>query len=392
MSGIYIHIPFCDTKCVYCDFYSITNRKRKEEFIDTLIMEIIQGGKPPCSTKDIEQGSLLPCCDSIYFGGGTPSLLSYEDFNKIFDTLHRNFQISDNAEITIEANPGTLNEKKLREFRKLPINRISFGVQSFKDEELKFLTRIHTSEQASRAVMSAQDAGYENINIDLIYAIPGQTLDTWKYNLEKAVSLNTQHISAYSLIFEEGTPLMKMLDKKADEDLEAEMYEYAIDYLTQEVSSGEGVPVGRGGSFVQYEISNFAKPGFECRHNLKYWNYEEYIGFGPSAASFVGNRRWVNVRNLNQYIDRINGKVSPIDFSETIDGATSMNEFVFLGLRSGGVNVTRFRKKYREDFLQRYKNSTVQLIKRRMAVMDKDVFRLTKEGYRLCDEIIVNYF
>ncbi|MGH2576122.1 MAG: radical SAM family heme chaperone HemW, partial [Ignavibacteria bacterium] len=201
MSGIYLHIPFCDTKCIYCDFYSITNHSTKELFIKSLIKEI----------KDKSTQLTSKNFDTIFFGGGTPSLLSNDDFNLIFDVLYSALNISDKSEITIEANPGTLGKEKLIQLKKLPINRISFGVQSFIDSELKFLTRIHSSEEAINAIKSAQDAGFENINLDLIFALPGQTMENWKYNLETAFNLNTQHISAYSLIFEEGTYLNTLL-------------------------------------------------------------------------------------------------------------------------------------------------------------------------------------
>ncbi len=373
MAGLYLHIPFCDTKCIYCDFYSITNHSRKEEFLDCLKSEIkSQSGL----VKD-------KSFDTIFFGGGTPSLLSYEDFSSIFGTLFQYYNISSQSEITIEANPGTLDKNKLNELKKLPINRISFGVQSFIDSELKFLTRIHSAMQAADAVKSAQDAGYENINIDLIFALPNQSLENWRHNLEEAISLGTKHISAYSLIFEEGTFLNMLLHKnrvrKADEDLEREMYEFTMEFLPQQ-------------GFSQYEISNYAKNGYECRHNLKYWEYYDYLSFGPSASSFVNNKRWTNIRDINKYIMQINDGQSAADFSEEIDNNTSITEYIFLGLRSKGIDTKKFKAKYDEDFEEKYSDAIDVLLKSDFATLNNSHFKMTRKGYALCDEIVATYF
>jgi oxygen-independent coproporphyrinogen-3 oxidase len=402
MSGIYIHIPFCDTKCIYCDFYSITNHSRKKELIECLVKEI------ESKSVDLREKQF----DTIFFGGGTPSLLSYDDFGKLFDTLYSNLNISINpgrthkrldhgdraeswrthkgfdyesndVEMTIEANPGTMNESKLRDFKKLPINRLSFGVQSFIDSELKFLTRIHSSEEAIRSVKSAQDAGFDNINIDLIFALPGQSRADWKSNLEKAVSLNTQHISAYSLIFEEGTFLNELLKQGkvdfADEDTGREIYDLTMEFLPKH-------------GFSQYEVSNYAKPGYECRHNLKYWTHNEYIGFGPSAASFIDNYRRVNVRDISSYINRVQSNDTTHDFIEYIDPDTSVYEHIFLGLRSSGIDLNSFRNKYNFGFEEKYKDVVKILIENRLALYEDSKFRLTSKGYALCDEILASYF
>jgi oxygen-independent coproporphyrinogen-3 oxidase len=373
MSGIYLHIPFCDTKCIYCDFYSITNHLQKEKFLSALKKEIMsQAG-----------GLKNRTFDTIFFGGGTPSLLSYGDFSSIFETLYSNYNISPNSEITIEANPGTLNPKKLRELKSLPVNRLSFGVQSFTESELKFLTRIHSAEEAVSSVKTAQDLGFANINVDLIFSLPGQSFDNWKYNLQTAVGLDTQHISAYSLIFEEGTPLFNMMKSgrvnQADIELESEMFEFTTDYLS---SSG----------FKQYEISNFAKDGFECRHNLKYWTCEEYIAFGPSASSYIDNKRLTNVRSLTKYIEMIDSGASAADFTETIDIKTSVYEHIFLGLRSKGIGLAEFKSKYKFDFREKYSAPVTELIKNGFAEINNDTFRLTAKGYALCDEISSVYF
>lgn len=373
MAGIYLHIPFCDTKCIYCDFYSITNHSKKAEFLNSIKKEI-----------QFYSQQLANCeFDSIFFGGGTPSLLRYDEFTGIFDELYKCYNISGNSEITIEANPGTLDIKKLEVFRKLPINRISFGVQSFIDRELQFLTRIHTSEQAGASINAAKAAGFENINLDMIFALPGQTMDSWKYNLDEAIKLDTKHISAYSLIFEKGTMLYSMRDKgqvkNADIELEQEMYEYTMQTLAD-------------AGYRQYEISNYAKPGFECRHNLKYWTLEEYISFGPSASSYIGNNRWTNIKNIGRYIELVDSAKPAYDFIETIDKDTSVTEHIMLGLRSIGVNFKDFRSRHNIDFESTYKSPINTLITNGYAVKDENKLSLTRKGYALCDEIVASLF
>ncbi len=373
MSGIYLHIPFCNTKCIYCDFYSITDHSRKGELIACLIKEIEEKSK---SLTD-------RLFDTIFFGGGTPSLLSFDDFSQLFASLYSNFSISEDSEITIEANPGTLNRKKLREIKKLPVNRISFGVQSFIDSELKFLSRIHSAAQAEDSVKSARDEGFDNISIDLLFALPNQSIDNWKYSLDKAVELDTQHISAYSLIYEKGTILHDMFEKKkvnkASEEAERFMYDFTMEHL-------------RANGFLQYEVSNYSKAGFECRHNLKYWTRKEYIGFGPSAASFIDNCRWVNTRDITEYIAGINSSTAVYDSFETIDEQTSIYEYILLGLRSRGINLDEFYNIYNFKFQEKYSETCSFLLNNHLAEEINSTFRLTAEGYAVCDEILAVYF
>jgi oxygen-independent coproporphyrinogen-3 oxidase len=373
MPGIYLHIPFCDTKCIYCDFYSITNHSKKNEFLEAITKEITS------RSKELSDRSF----DSIFFGGGTPSLLTKGEFEPIFKALYDNYDISKDSEITIEANPGTLDRKKLDELRKLPINRLSFGVQSFDDDELKFLTRIHSAEEAVNSISAAQQAGFDNINLDLIFALPGQSMDSWKQNLDKAISLGTQHISAYSLIFEKGTMLYSMRVKgdvnSADIELEQEMYEYTMEHL-------------EANGYRQYEISNYAKPGYECRHNLKYWTLEEYIAFGPSASSYIGNHRWTNIKNIGRYIELVESGKNAHDFIETIDKDTSVTEHIMLGLRSRGVSFKEFKQKHNIDFTERYSAPIDTLLKNGYAVKDDTKLSLTRKGYAVCDEIVASLF
>lgn len=374
MAGIYIHIPFCNTKCIYCDFYSITDHSKKNEIIDSIIKEI-SFRAPKLKDKKFE---------TIFFGGGTPSLLSVPDFQKIFEALYANINIAPNPEITIEANPGTMNRKKLKDFRQnLPVNRISFGVQSFNDDDLKYLSRIHTSAKAIESIKISQDVGYDNINLDLIFAIPGQTKEKWVFNLQKAAELETKHISAYSLIFEEGTPLFNMYMKKKaipqTEDAERRLYDLTMSFL-------------KDSGYNQYEISNYAKKGYECRHNLKYWSHDEYISFGPSAASYINKYRWVNVKDIDKYIEQINSGTGAYDFMEFIDEQKSLDEYIMLGLRSKGINLLTLKQKYNTDFHAKYNVTCGILIKNKLARLKNNIFSLTPRGYAICDEILASYF
>ncbi len=373
MAGIYLHIPFCDTKCIYCDFYSITNHSHKNEFLSALKDEILSKSE---MLKDRK-------FNSIFLGGGTPSLLSYAELNDLFAHLFKFYNISNDSEITIEANPGTLNNTKLKEIINLPVNRISFGVQSFIDEELKFLTRIHTANEARESIKNAMNAGFENVNLDLIFALPGQSIDNWKYNLDEALKLGTKHISTYSLIFEKGTALYTMRKKgevnNADIELEQQMYEYTMEFL-------------EFNGYMQYEISNYAKPGYECRHNLKYWTLEEYIALGPSASSFIGNKRWTNTKNLGKYIELAKAGKPVYDFIETIDKDTAITEHIMLGLRSKGIYFEDFKQRHCIDFKSTFKSSINTLTKNSWAILDNEKLKLTRKGYALCDEIVTTLF
>ncbi|MDP2363820.1 MAG: radical SAM family heme chaperone HemW, partial [Ignavibacteria bacterium] len=275
-SALYIHIPFCDHKCIYCDFYSIITSDNVEAFLISL-------------KKEIKYFSHLYSKDrtfsSIFFGGGTPSLMVPDYLKEILYHLKKYFNVDDNAEITMETNPGTVDKAKLKMFKETGINRISIGIQSFDEVELKFLTRIHNKQTAIQTVYDASDIGFENISVDLIFNLQNQTKAKWIKNLETAIQLPINHISTYSLILERGTILNKMvLDKKVKmqsaeggDDYDADLYETSIDFL---LSKG----------FYQYEVSNFTKPGFECSHNNAYWRYRDYLSFGTSAHSFVDGK------------------------------------------------------------------------------------------------------
>jgi len=301
MYGIYLHFPFCISKCHYCDFYSITELSPIDNFVNALCKEI--------QLQDSISRIHKPKVDTIFLGGGTPSLLKPSQLEIIIETLYKYFDIAQNTEFTIECNPGTLTETSLKEFRGLGINRLSIGVQSFNQDELKFLQRIHTTDDAVKSIEIARKSGFENISIDLIFSIPGQTLESWNNTLEKTISMELEHISAYSLIYEKDTPLyndwLNHKVEKTDEETEAKYYETLIEKL-----------VNHG--LEHYEVSNFAKPNKKCRHNLKYWQGEEYFAFGPSANGYLNNTRYWNVKNLKLYFDSINQNKLPIEGSEHI--------------------------------------------------------------------------
>ena len=288
MAGLYIHIPFCAKRCLYCDFFSNTDMKFNEPYIDAAIreMELRQeyiGGEP---------------LDTIYFGGGTPSQLQQADFERIFEAADRLFGTSSCTEITLEANPDDMTPEYVASLRNLPFNRISMGVQSFKEKDLRFLNRRHNREQALRAVGLCKENGIQNISIDLIYGLPGQTLEEWQENLDDAIRLEIPHISAYHLIYEEGTALYKLMEAgkvtPIEEDLSVTLFSTLINRLTE-------------AGYLHYEISNFGRPGYFSRHNSSYWTGTKYIGIGPSAHSYDGESRQWNISSLprhSRYRDR----------------------------------------------------------------------------------------
>ncbi|MEN3037688.1 MAG: radical SAM family heme chaperone HemW [Candidatus Kryptonium sp.] len=375
MSGIYIHIPFCERKCIYCDFYSVENLEQINMFLNSVLNEIEIFKSEADFLNEV-------CFETIYFGGGTPSLLEVYQIEKILNAFYKSFKIADKVEITVEANPGTVDKNKLSGFRSIGINRLSFGVQSFFNDDLEFLGRIHTSKDAIESIISAFDSGFENVNVDLIFGLPQQSKEKWIKNLLKAVELNVPHISAYNLIVEKGTPLNEMVRrgkvKLLSGDEEAELYEITMETL-------------EGFNYIHYEVSNYARWGFECRHNLKYWEYENYIGFGPSAHSFWENKRWWNVANLKKYISAIeNGKL-PIANFEILSEEKMIEEFIYLGLRSTGVDLKKFKEKFGFDFIDDEINENLNELKK-LGYVDIDEFkvRLTRKGFLVCDEITVN--
>lgn len=372
-TAIYVHIPFCDHKCIYCDFYSIITTDNISSYKVAL-------------EKEIDFYSSLYSKESritsIYFGGGTPSLMEPCYLNEIINRIKKKFTVSDNPEITMETNPGTVNKEKLKDFLNSGINRISIGIQSFKEEELKFLTRIHDKATAINTVMNASEVGFKNISVDLIFNLPGQSKETWTNNLKIAASLPIQHISAYSLILEKGTILNKMvLDGKVilqEDDYDADLYEITIDYLEQK-------------GFLQYEVSNFARPGYECLHNNAYWRYRNYLGLGTSAHSFINNKRWWNFSSLKMYNASIESKGSAEANHEFITQENNIDEYIMLALRSYGIDLCDLEMKFGNKWIERNKKYLKLLSDNNLIINRNNWIKLTKRGYAICDEIIAKF-
>jgi len=350
--GLYIHIPFCKKKCNYCDFVSYAG---KEDSIDGYVEKLCKELSTP--------SSFLPL-STIYFGGGTPTLLSPAHFNKIISTIIRHWKLDiGHSEISVESNPGTADVAKLKALRSLGINRLSIGVQSFNDRHLKTLGRIHDAATARKFYADARAAGFENINLDLMFALPDQTLDEWKEDLRIALSLDPEHLSTYNLKIEDNTPLKKQIVHRPSsivlpsEDEELAMYEYTIETLT-------------AAGYKHYEISNFAKPGFECQHNINYWKNGNYIGIGAGAHSHVNGRRWSNPNCVESYIQntrRITPNVSHI--------APDRHETLFLGLRLlDGLSVDHFKG---------FEKEVKELMRDGLLMQENGKYKLTRRGLYL---------
>jgi oxygen-independent coproporphyrinogen-3 oxidase len=325
--AVYIHIPFCIRKCLYCDFNSYAlSGLIVDEFVEAVIKEIAD-----CPY----QNSVVP---SIFFGGGTPTVLSGEQLARILQAINNNFTVENEVEITAEANPGTVDLSKLQSMRKAGFNRLSFGVQSFDDEELRRIGRIHSSQEAVEAVELARSAGFDNLNLDLIFGLPEQTLSLWESNIKQAIDLSPEHLALYDLILEPNTAFYKR-SKRGTIKLPAEDDEMAMFEASMVMAPQAG--------FEQYEVSNYAKPGFQCRHNLIYWHNQEYIGFGPGAVSYVDNIRWKNLKHPRHYIDRIASGQSLVGTKESLSRMESLGETIMLGLRlASGIQVSELESRY----------------------------------------------
>ena len=370
-AGIYIHIPFCTIKCIYCDFYSITERENSiQRFIDAITKEI------KACNADVSKWTI----DTIFIGGGTPSLLNGTQIEKIISELSKKYDLSNLVEFTIEINPGEAPIEHLKLYKDFGINRLSVGVQSLQPKLLKFLTRIHGRKEVFQTYNNARDIGYDNINIDLIHSMPGQTLKLWKSDLEEIIKLEPDHISAYSLTVEKGTELFGMVKKKTvlmpKEEINTKLFEDTIARLT---SNGYNL----------YEISNFSKPGLQCKHNIHYWNIEPYLGFGPSAHSFDTKYRWNNTKSLDTYLQNIESDRSIKSNVELLSKINKLNETIGFGLRmSSGIDLNKLPKEYRKRFEnrllfvnQKFKNC----LKKKNHVVN-----LSNKGFLFADEIIVD--
>lgn len=374
MLGLYIHIPFCVSKCKYCDFNSYKlDLDEKNRYLKVLEKEM-SFYKEEVKDKKV---------DTVFVGGGTPSILKEDEIRTLFNNIKENFNIKEHAEITMECNPGTLTLNKLKTMKECGVNRLSIGLQAVQNHHLKYIGRIHTFEEFEKNYFQAKKVGFENINIDLMYALPNQKEKDWKESLEKVVRLNPQHISAYSLILEEDTELYDMYNrnefKLLDEDTDIQMYEYTINYL-------------KSHGYNQYEISNYAKQSYECKHNILYWKCESYIGLGVSASGLLDGIRYNNISNLDDYEKIILEGKKPIEWKEKQCIKDKIEENIFLGLRMNeGIKFEDFKLKYNLDFVEKYKMEIKKLRELDLIKVNDEGIRLTQKGREISNSVFIEF-
>ncbi len=373
MAGIYIHIPFCKQACNYCNFHFSVNLEKNTSFIKTLLREIE-------IRKDYLQHEKV---ETIYFGGGTPSILSANEINEIHSLLSKAFEIAETPEITLEANPDDLTDDKLKELKQTPLNRLSIGVQSFFDEDLQYLNRVHNSKQAAVSIKQAQDAGFENITLDLIYAIPTLTDVKWAKNLQQIAKLSIPHFSAYCLTVEPRTALEKFIREKklkdVDEAVAARQFEMLMDFA---INAG----------YDHYEISNFSRPGYYSKHNSSYWNGKKYLGLGPSAHSYDGESRQWNISNNTLYIQSLE-KGSPVFEAEHLTSKDHFNEYLLTSLRTAsGADLNFIAKNFGAGRAASFQDSIAPLLQEKLAELEAGKIRLTRAGKLIADRIISDLF
>ncbi len=370
MAGIYIHIPFCKTRCIYCDFFSTATKGGESQYVEALCREVrLQ--------KDYLEGESV---STVYFGGGTPSQLKASDFEKIFDSLSQEFDLNNVLEVTLEANPDDISKEYLDSIKHLPFNRISLGVQSFDDYELKFLKRRHDAQAAIDAVKLCQEDGFNNISIDLIYGIRyPSVLETWGKTLQQALDLNVQHISAYSLTYEEGTVLSKMVESGEIEPIDDEWSVSMFYRMIDELGKNE---------FEHYETSNFAKPGYRSKHNSSYWNGTHYLGLGASAHSYNGKTRQWNVSSLDKYVEAIQNGEIPAEL-ELITTQTAHNDYIITRLRTKeGINLDELSSLFGEKAKNRCLKLGELYIQDQMLIFEDNVLKISNKGIFVSDSIM----
>lgn len=369
MAGIYLHIPFCKTRCIYCDFYSTTHSELKTRYVQALCNELKM-------RKGYLKGEKI---ETVYFGGGTPSQLGREEFLLIFDAMQEQYGLDDCREITLEANPDDLSAEYLKMLAGLPFNRISMGVQTFDDATLGLLKRRHNASQAIEAVKKCREAGFNDISIDLIYGLPGETTERWERDLQQAIGLNVEHISAYHLTYEEGTPIYTMLQKRqlqeVDEEASVRFFSMLIDQL-------------KTAGYEHYEISNFCRPGMHSHHNTSYWKGIPYMGCGPSAHSFDGNTREWNIASINEYMEGIEQGTRVFE-TETRDKTTAYNEFIITSVRTmWGIPLQKLEQTYGQELLQYCCKMADSFLKSGKLMEENGYLRLTREGIFISDSIM----
>ena len=373
MAGLYIHIPFCKQACHYCDFHFSTSLGNREKIIQAIGTEI-------GFQKDYLSGEEI---ETIYLGGGTPSILFSSELHSILDAIHKNFSVKAGAEVTLEANPDDLTSAKLGAFRSEGVNRLSIGIQSFDDVILKSLNRAHDGQMAKACVHLAREAGFDNISVDLIYAIPEQADKDWRRNIEEVLQLQPQHISSYSLTIEEKTVFGKWARqgkmKAVDDDIAAAQLNILVDTLEKN-------------QYEQYEVSNFSRPGFQSLHNSNYWRNKNYLGIGPSAHSYNGSSRQWNIGNNHLYLQSILQEKIPSTM-EILRREDKINEYLLTTLRtSWGTDLNVLRQHFSYDLSIQHKDYLQSLFERKFATLENDALRLTKAGKLLADKIASDLF
>lgn len=374
MLGLYIHVPFCVQKCNYCDFNSFRIKGNdKKEYLDSIEREMLL-------YKDEFKDKQF---DSVFFGGGTPSILNIAELERLISAVFENFNIKENAEISMECNPGTIDKNKLTYMKKLGINRLSIGLQAIQNHHLKYIGRIHSYEEFEKNYLEAIEVGFDNINIDLMYALPNHKEEEWKLSLDKIISLNPSHISAYSLILEEGTKLYEMYDndefKLLDEETDIQMYNYTINKL-------------RENGYNQYEISNYAKKDKECKHNIIYWKCDNYLGLGPGASGYIGNNRYSNISDLNAYNNKVSQNIKPVEEEIILTEKDKIEEFIFMGLRMNeGINLNVFEQRFNKKIYDIYKDVIDKLIYNKLLELSKDQLKLTQKGREISNTVFIEF-
>jgi oxygen-independent coproporphyrinogen III oxidase len=369
-AGIYLHIPFCASRCHYCNFATGGYESElAQRYVGAIVREI----------ERAEVTAAMCDVDTIYFGGGTPTTLSIEQLATILAACRRKFQIAHTTEITTEANPGTISSEYFQGLRRIGFNRISFGVQSFDDAELKMIDRAHDADEAREAVKLARQAGFTNISIDLIAGLPEQRMETWQLNLTEAFALDTEHLSVYLLELYKDAPLLHRIERgelrAIDEDLTVAMYYALVDEAAKH-------------GFAHYELSNWAKPGFESQHNLKYWTGAPYWAFGVSAAGYDGHSRWSNTRNIHEYLQRIENGESPIAERTELAADDLQSEAIFLKLRlQDGVNLSAHQRQFGVNVQERYHDELARLHEAGLIELQHDQLKISRKGKVLANEV-----
>ena len=369
--GLYIHIPFCKQACHYCDFHFSTSLKKKKELVNALCTELL-----------LRKNELDGIVETIYFGGGTPSLLSSEELQQIFETIYLNFKVSENPEITLEANPDDLSKQQIHKFTNLQINRLSIGIQSFFEEDLKLMNRAHNASEALESITEAKQY-FENISIDLIYGIPGMNNERWKKNLEIALNLDIPHLSCYALTIEPKTALKKFIEKGIVPPLDEEAAKQHYEILLSETEKA---------GLENYEFSNFGKPGFHSRNNTAYWEGVPYLGIGPSAHSYDGKRRSWNVANNSKYIKSIEDGILPSEM-EILSKEDKYNEYIMTGLRTKkGVSLEKVERDFGKNYLEYLLKQAGSPVENNLLILENGTLKISKKGKFLSDGIAADLF